>query len=132
MRIKKTSETRALAGKVVNTNSNSTTDTYSCDYINKLDKVGKLLWSGSFAEGTITVPGLSDYSLLVVSLSGGINCIGNRTWGIGGIGAYASYNIQIYGYRFSSSGDTLTIDNVCKGGSDGTQNVPVVAIRGLY
>ena len=34
MRIKKTSNTRALAGKVVNVNSESTTDTYSCDYIN--------------------------------------------------------------------------------------------------
>lgn len=34
MRIKKTSNTRALAGKVVNTNSNSTIDAYSCDYLN--------------------------------------------------------------------------------------------------
>lgn len=34
MRIKKTSNTRALAGKVVNVNSGSTTDAYSCDYIN--------------------------------------------------------------------------------------------------
>lgn len=36
MRIKKTSNTRALAGKVVNVKNNSTTDAYSCDYINKL------------------------------------------------------------------------------------------------
>ena len=34
MRIKKTSNTRALAGKVVNVNSESTTDAYSCDYVN--------------------------------------------------------------------------------------------------
>ena len=34
MRIKKTSNTRAIAGKVLNVNSGSTTDTYSCDYIN--------------------------------------------------------------------------------------------------
>lgn len=35
MRIKKTSNTRAIAGKVVNVKNNSTTDAYSCDYINK-------------------------------------------------------------------------------------------------
>lgn len=37
MRIKKTSETRALAGIILNAQNNSTTDTYSCDYINKLN-----------------------------------------------------------------------------------------------
>ena len=34
MRIKKTSNTRAIAGKVLNVNSGSTTDTYSCVYVN--------------------------------------------------------------------------------------------------
>lgn len=34
MRIKKTSNTRAIAGKVLNVPSESTTDTYSCDYLN--------------------------------------------------------------------------------------------------
>lgn len=34
MRIKKTSNTRAIAGKVLNVANASTTDTYSCDYIN--------------------------------------------------------------------------------------------------
>lgn len=38
MRIKKTSNTRALAGKTVNAFSNSTTDAYNCDYVNKLTK----------------------------------------------------------------------------------------------
>ena len=34
MRIKKTTETRALAGTVVNTYSESQTSAYSCDYMN--------------------------------------------------------------------------------------------------
>lgn len=35
MRIKKTSETRALAGNIVNAYSESQNSTYSCDYLNK-------------------------------------------------------------------------------------------------
>lgn len=34
MRIKKTSETRPLSARVLNVNSGSQTDTYSCDYLN--------------------------------------------------------------------------------------------------
>lgn len=36
MRIKKTSQTTPIQAQVVNTKSNSTTDSYSCDYVNKL------------------------------------------------------------------------------------------------
>lgn len=35
MKIKKTSETTPIQANVVNTNSNSTTDSYSCNYINE-------------------------------------------------------------------------------------------------
>lgn len=42
MRIKKTSETRALAGNIVNASSESQNSTYSCDYLN-----GTLLWENS-------------------------------------------------------------------------------------
>ena len=53
--IKKTSETRALAGNIVNAYSKSQKSTYSCDYLN-----GKLLWANpnptsSFAPQTITL-----------------------------------------------------------------------------
>ena len=34
MRIKKTSQTTPIQAQVVNTKSNSTTDSYSCDYVN--------------------------------------------------------------------------------------------------
>ena len=36
MRIKKTSQTTPIQAQVVNTQSNSTTDSYSCDYVNGL------------------------------------------------------------------------------------------------
>ena len=37
MRIKKISETRTLPAQVLNSNNDSQFDTYSCDYINKMD-----------------------------------------------------------------------------------------------
>ena len=43
MRIKKTSETTPTTAEIVNANSNSTTDTYSCDYINKA--IAKMLYT---------------------------------------------------------------------------------------
>lgn len=38
MRIKKTSQTTPIQAQVVNTQSNSTTDSYSCDYVNGLNE----------------------------------------------------------------------------------------------
>ena len=43
MRIKKTSQTTPIQAQVVNVNSNSTTDSYSCDYVN--NNVGKEVYS---------------------------------------------------------------------------------------
>lgn len=122
-------QSSGVVAQVSNTKSESTTDTYSCDYVNRF---GKNLWSGEFTSGSITVEGLSNYKVIIVWLFGGIICIGNTSWGIGGIGEYASYTNKVYSYRFLASGNTLTIDNVNKGGSNGMENVPVVAIHGLF
>lgn len=43
MRIKKTSQTTPIQAQVVNVESNSTTDSYSCDYVN--NNVGKEVYS---------------------------------------------------------------------------------------
>lgn len=63
--IRKTSETRALAGTVVNTYSESQTSAYSCNYVNP-----KLLWANpnptsSFSNQNITLSS-SDYDMLLV------------------------------------------------------------------
>lgn len=79
MRIKKTSNTRALAGKVVNIKSESTTDAYSCDYIN--DKINDTGWkvatlkegftSGSLAsEGNLMYRRIGNLVYTKGSLSG--------------------------------------------------------------
>lgn len=69
MRIKKTSETRALAGTILNAQNSSTTDTYSCDYINKAFG-GVILWNNtspnsSFGSQNVTL-NTSDYNYLEI------------------------------------------------------------------
>lgn len=97
-----------------------------------ISKFGKRLWEGSFSSGSITVDGLSNYTVFIFVLDPTVYCIGSKAWGVGGIGTYASYSTQIYNYRFGGSGDTLTINNENRGGSNGTSNVPVRAIYGLF
>ena len=90
-----------------------------------------MLWSGSFSSGSITIDGLENYRLISVILEGGIPCIGTKSYGHGAIVAYGGYGINHYAYRFGTSGNTLTINDVDKGGSDGTKNLPVVQIYGV-
>lgn len=97
-----------------------------------LAKFGKLLWSGSFSSGSITVPEISNYRAVCVILAGDVMCFGTPSWGIGGIGTYSSYVIALYGYRLTPSDDTLSINDNDKGGSDGTQNIAITAIYGLF
>ena len=101
--------------------------------LDSLSTIGKKLWSGSFTEGTITVPGLSKYKVFIMSV-GGVVCIGNVSYGIGGAVGYGIFTIQAYGYRFTPdiSLETLTIDSLNKGGSNGTGNVAVTDIYGLF
>ena len=97
----------------------------------KLSNIGKLLWSGNFTSGSITVNGLSNYTT-IIAIVGGATCIGSLTYGSGGAGGYDSYATAIYNYRFGVNGNTLTIDNINRGGSNGTQNVAVTKIYGLF
>lgn len=97
-----------------------------------IENFGKRLWEGSFSSGSITVDGLSNYTVFIFVLDPTVYCIGSKAWGVGGIGTYASYSTQIYNYRFGGSGDTLTINNENRGGSNGTSNVAVRAIYGLF
>lgn len=98
---------------------------------NNLSKFGKKLWEGTFTSGSITVDGLSNYTVIAVSI-GSVICIGSKFYGVGGFGAYGGYETGFYNYRFSVNGNVLTINNENRGGSDGTQNMPVSAIYGLF
>lgn len=80
MRIKKTSNTRAIAGKVVNVASESTTDAYSCDYVNDLIVTDNVtisslsINSGATVYKTFTIPSKTGYTPIAItpnSTSGG-------------------------------------------------------------
>ena len=124
----KVSNTRPITASVVNESNNSTTDTYSCDYINK---IGKTLWSGIFTSGSITVPDYSNYTLFAFKVEN-VWCFGDRNYGIGGIAEYGSYSIKTFAYRVDVSGNTLTIDSVNKGGTDGSTQQEIKEIVGLF
>ena len=93
--------------------------------------VGKLLWSGTFTSGSIDVDGLSDYSVIAVVVAT-VVCIGNKNYGLGGFCEDGSYSHGFRSYRFDVSGDTLTIDSINKGGSNGTSQEIVSAIYGVF
>ncbi len=100
---------------------------------NKMRRFGKLLWQGNFSlsNPVITVPDLSDYKFIIVMLDS-IPCFGTLSRGVGGIGTYDSYGISHYAYRFAVDGNRLSITPQDKGGTDGTQNVPVTKIYGAF
>lgn len=113
---------------IVNEQSNSTTNTYSCDYINK---IGKKLWEGNFTSGDITVPNLSEYTAIAVNLDG-VLCFGNRFYGSCSVMEYGQFTFNTYGYRLAGTGTTMTIDSYNKGGSNGSANVAITEIYGLF
>ena len=96
------------------------------------DKLGKSLWKGSFTSGTIAVPGINKCVCLAVNV-GGVMCVGNKNYGIGGYVKYGYYSIFTYGYRFTvNTNDTVSIDKYNFGGSDGTKNVEITEIHGIF
>ena len=123
-----------LSSEVTNEYSESTGLAYSADYINKaLTVFGKLLWTGEFTEGSITVPELSNYSIIVI-VATGVACFGNATYGVGGYTAYAATSSGIVTYRLEPSGDTLQITDTAKGAYDSltSQQLSITAIYGLF
>jgi len=76
----------------------------------------KLLWAGSLSTGSITVPGLQDYTLFIVAGSPGIpGMIGVRTGStslhVVSTRTYASGNLDTYHGSFSISGNNLSFTN---------------------
>lgn len=90
MRIKKTSNTRALAGKVVNVASESTTDAYSCDYANDRNTYST---SETFT-GKYWIDGKPIYrKVLSFTLSNSVNAFTYKAHGISNIGTYKAIDL---------------------------------------
>lgn len=117
--------------KVTNDDMNMIKNAHN-DTDNKAYSIGKKLWEGTFTSGSITVDGLSNYTIIVVMLDGNVPCIGTTNWGFGGISRYGGYQIDNYAYRFYPNGNTLTIDTYNKGGTNGSSQVAVKKIYGIF
>lgn len=96
-------------------------------------KLAKVLWEGSFTSGSIYCAGINKYMCIAVNV-GGVICVGNKNYGIGGYVKYGDYQItNHHGYRFVvKPNDTIVIDNYNIGGSDGTKNVEITGIYGIF
>lgn len=75
MRIKKTFQGSLPENTVVNTQSDSQTNAYSCDYINDNVKSNFVrLWTGSMTPGSeLTISGANNYDLLLFLFQGAWN-----------------------------------------------------------
>lgn len=123
-------------GTLTNLETTAKTDLVSAinENTENISKIGKLLWSGSFTSGSITVPEYSNYGvfIFILNIDGAVvACIGTQSYGLGGVGVYSTYTSQVFSYRVGVEGNTLIINNENKGGSNGSQNVPITQIYGL-
>lgn len=100
---------------------------------NNANFIGKTLWEGSFSTGTLSVPGISEYSIIVVYV-GGVAMIGNQSYGGTIFRTYNNITHSSYAYRFtySSANETLTTSTENPGASDGTNQLTITKIVGVF
>lgn len=126
----KVMETTPTAAQIVGTYTESDSDGYSTNYVNRF---GKTLWEGSFSTGTLTVPHLNEYSVICIWTSN-LMMIGNQYYGGGGLRAYRNTAVTTWGYRFTydATNNTLTTDTDNPGASNGTDQLTIRKIVGVF
>ncbi len=99
----------------------------------KRAEIGKTLWEGSFTTGTLQIPNLSDYSIIVIYV-GGLAMIGNQRYGGTNFRTYRSASISSYAYRFTynEGNNTISTDTDNPGASDGTNQLTITKIVGVF
>lgn len=110
---------------VVNGNYNETNQ--------RLLNIGKQLWTGSFSTGSITVPEISNYTMIAINV-GGVLCIGNQRYGGCAFTRYGNFDTTAYGYRYTydSVNETLTVDTYNTGATDGANRQAITGIYGIF
>lgn len=82
-------------------------------------QMGKVLWTGTWTTGNISVPGLSGYSLIEIQISGNDTTIiaAKKSQSFRGIGgtAWSGATGSRYVFNATFSGDTLTWVECCGG-----------------
>lgn len=99
----------------------------------------KLLYSGNFSSGTITVENLSSYTMIVIIVDTEFMVIGTQSHGIGGyvpFGQNTSASLYAYSFLYDEYSNTLTIDSnhpgVIYNSSNGNGKSPVQKIYGIF
>lgn len=98
-----------------------------------LNKIGKTLWEGLFSTGTLTVPNISDYTMIIVQ-TGALIMFGNQRYGGAAFRTYRNTTPSFYVYRFTynAANNTLTTDTDNPGASDGTNQLTINKIIGVF
>lgn len=99
----------------------------------KIATIGKLLWTGNFATGSITVPDISKYTLIAINVAG-VLCLGNQQYGGCAFTKYHTLETTSYGYRYTydSTNETLTVDEFNTGATDGATRQTITEIYGIF
>lgn len=103
------------------------------DVQTNLNKIGKTLWEGSFSTGTLTVSGISDYTMIIVQV-GALLMFGSQRYGGSIFRTYRGTGMSYYAYRFTynATNETLTTDTDNPGASDGTNQLTITKIIGVF
>ena len=99
---------------------------------NKIAKMGKTLWEGSFTSGTISVPDISNYKLIAIYV-GNVMMLGNQYYGGLSFTTYGQLTTVTYAYRYTydATNETLATDSNNRGATNGTTNLAITKIVGL-
>ena len=101
--------------------------------ISKLNRIGKLLWSGSFSTtGSIIVPEINQYIIIGV-VADTVTMLGSQYYGGCTFATYNAYTTRSYGYRFTydAPNNKLTIDNLNRGAVNGSSRIAITQIYGI-
>ena len=105
------------------------------DYIITKASIDIKLWSGTWTTGSITVPGLQDYTIFRITMADqGTDIIATRhTQFLRGIGGYcrSTTDASIYFLAATVSNNTLTF-SACTAWNMGKQSWDAMAVNGIY
>jgi len=119
MRIKKVQETTPLSAEVLNAENNSTKNTYSCDYINSMDrysttevKTNKVWINGSpiyrrVIQDTLDNNAVTIQGIYITEIHGLVKSIYNQWWPLPAVYTETQYNLYLY---LTSNRDGFCID----------------------
>ena len=99
---------------------------------NNTNLMNKTLWEGSFSTGTLNVPEISNYTVILVFV-GNVMMVGNQRYGGTPITTYQQLTISNFAYRYTynATNETLTTDNDNPGATNGTSRQTITKIVGL-